>query len=338
MSLNSRIPAKCDYTGPMSRSGWSLNLCFLVWIVCILTAPVRAEGLWQDIYPFNVGGFSFAPGSQSASTSDMPEQADAPFDMGQALEQVAELALDDGQSQTDSSTAADIPGDVGTTPFHPLMAKSPKTDLSRQLWQARISIDGDTKHSESKKELRQIIREISSVQFEPRQQGPEPLIVVELTRKTDPNETASDKGMPEEDESGKIEHKLPYRRVSDKTLQVLKTLSEHPEQLHNPLELGEILFSSHCLKEAAKCYQEAINRMTAGEAGQARDGAWMLFQTGNCLREDDPVKAIQMYEQLIAQYPDSPWVSLAKAKSELVDWYLKDTPNKLIDECKVPTL
>ncbi len=317
MSVKSRILAQCDYTGPMSRSVWSLKLCFLVLIVCILTAPVCAEGLWQNIYPFNVGGFLYAPGSQSASTSDMPEQADAPFDIGQALEQVAEQALDDG-----------------TTPSHPLIAKSPKTDLSRQLWQARISIDRDTKHSESKNELRRIIREINSVEFEPRQQGPESLIVVEPIRKTDPNEIATDKEPPQEDESGKIEYKLPYRPVSDETLQVLKGLSQKPEQLHNPFELAEILFSSHCLKEAAKCYREAISRMTVGETGQVRDGAWMLFQTGNCLREDDPATAIQMYEQLIDQYPDSPWVSLARVKSELVGWYLKDTPDKLIDEYK----
>ncbi len=338
MSLKSRILAQCDYTGPMSRSVWSLKLCFLVVIVCILTAPVRAEGLWEDIYPFNVGGFSFAPGSQSVNTSGMPEQPDAPFGIEQPLGQVAELALDDGQSQTGSNTAADIAAQIDTTPSHPLIAKSPKTDLTRQLWQARISISGDTKHSESKNELRQIIREINSVEFKPRQQAPEPLIVVEPIRKTDPNETASDKGMPQEDESGKIEHKLPYRRVTDGTLQVLTSLSQHPEQLHNPLELGEILFNSHCLKEAAKCYQEAINRITAGETGQARDVAWLLFQTGNCLREDDPATAIQMYERLIAEYPDSPWAALAKAKSELVDWYLKDAPEALIDECKLPAL
>ena len=303
MSLNIKIPAQCDYTGPMSGSVRSLKLCFLVLIVCILTAPVRAEGLWENIYPFNVGGFSLAPGSQSASTSDMPEQPDASF------------------------------GIAG-----PLVAKSPKTDLRRQLWQARISVEGDTKHNESKNELRRIIREINSVEFRLRRQAPEPLIAIEPIRKTDPNETVFDKGMPQEDESGKIEGKLPYRPVTDETLQVLKSLSQHPEQLHNPFELGEILFSSHCLKEAAKCYQEALNRMTAGETGPGRDRAWLLFQTGNCLRQDDPATAIQMYEELIIQYPDSPWASLAKAKSELVAWYMKDTPDKLIDECKLPTL
>ena len=323
----------------MSRSVWSLMLCFLALVVCGLTGSVRSEGLWGSISPINVGGFLFAPGSQSASTSETPApepaEAEAPFSFGQALEQVAESALGEGQSQAGSGTTADIPTAVGTIP---LIAKSPKSDLGRQLWQARISIAGDAKHSESKNALQRIIEEISSVDFGFRQQVPEPLIVVEPIRETDPNETLPAKEMSQEAEPVKSEYKLPYRQVTDATLQSLKSLSQHPEQLQNPFELGEILFSSHCLAEAAKCYQEAISRMTAGETGQALDMAWMLFQTGNCLREDDPAAAIQMYEQLIAQHPASPWASLAKVKSELVGWYLKDTPDKLIDECKVPTL
>ncbi len=220
----------------------------------------------------------------------------------------------------------------------PLIAKSPKTDLSRQLWQARINIADDAKHSESKNKLRRIIREIRSVGFRPRRQAPAPVIVVEPIRKTEPNEITPAKETPQENESGKIEHKLPYTPVSDETLQVLKSLLQNPEQLHNPLELAEILFDSHCLKEAAICYRQALNSMTAGETGQDRDGAWMLFQIGNCLRDDDPATAIQAYEQLIDQHPDSPWAPLAKARSELVDWYLKDAPDKLIDESKLPTL
>ena len=146
------------------------------------------------------------------------------------------------------------------------------------------------------------------------------------------------KETPQEDEPVPIKPKLAYGRVTDETLEVLKNLSQQPEKLGNPLGLGEILFRSHCLKEAAKCYREAISRMTEGEAEQARDMAWLLFQTGNCLRRDDPAAAMQMYGQLIADYPESPWASLAEAKNALVGWYVKDTPNKLIDEYKEPTL
>jgi uncharacterized protein with HEPN domain len=39
-----------------------------------------------------------------------------------------------------------------------------------------------------------------------------------------------------------------------------------------------------------------------------------------------------MYRQLIAEYPGSPWVDLAKAREKLIDWYLKDKPRTLIAE------
>lgn len=321
MSLRMRIPARCDYTRPMSRSVWSLELCTAVLIICILTGPVCAEGVWGSIYPFNVSGFSLAPGGQSSIGSDMPERAEA--------------ALGVRQSQAGSGRTADIGADVGRTPF---LAKSPTTDLSRQLWQARISTTGDRKPSKSKNELQRIISEVGSVDFKPRKQAPEPLIVIEPIRKADPNETAPDKEIPQEDESVTIKPKPAYGQVTDETLKVLKNLSQQPEKLGNPLELGEILFRSHCLKEAAKCYREAISRMTEGESEHDRDMAWVLFQTGNCLRRDDPAAAMQMYGQLIANYPDSPWASLAEAKNALVGWYVKDTPNKLIDESKQPTL
>ncbi len=66
----------------------------------------------------------------------------------------------------------------------------------------------------------------------------------------------------------------------------------------------------------------------------SRDRAWILFQIGNCLRKDDLPAAAKMYQQLLTEYPNSPWVDLAKAQSNLIAWYLKDEPVKLIAEVK----
>ena len=224
---------------------------------------------------------------------------------------------------------------VDKKPSNLLIAKSSTTDLGRQLWQARISTSKDRKPSQSKNELRQIIRQINSVEFKPPDQTPEPLIVVELIRKAEPNEISSDTKMPQEQGPGKIERKLPYKQVTDQTLQIFKNLSQHPGQLHNPFELAEVLFRSGRLKEAAECYKEALNRMTTSETNQLADRAWILFQTGNCLRHIDRPTAMQMYKQLIVEYPDSPWTDLAKVKSKLIDWYLKDKPNALINDRKL---
>jgi tetratricopeptide (TPR) repeat protein len=303
-----------------------------------LTPPAHAESLLEDIYPFNLPGFSFAPSSQNENTPNIPELSNAPFVIRQAPVQIAGLPPDQWQTQTGSNVAANFAAQEDKESSLPLIARIPTTDLGRKLWQARINASEDKNSSQSKDELRQIIRQISSVEFKSHEQPAESLIVIEPIHEAEPNEISSPAEMPQKQEPGKIEHKLPYKRVTDETLQIFKSLSQHPEQLNNPLELAEILFNSNCLKEAAECYREALNRLTADQTEPVRNADWLLFQTGNCLRNDDPSTAMQMYAQLIAEYPDSPWADLAKAKNELTDWYLKDTPDVLIDECKLSAL
>jgi len=211
----------------------------------------------------------------------------------------------------------------------------PNSPLQRQLWQARISVAAKSeKNKRSKNELKQIIERIRSIKFKPRKQTPEPVIVVEPAPTTEPNETAPDTAVPKEPGKKEIEPKLPYEPITDQTLQMLKSLSLHPDKLDNPFGLGEILFLSTNLKEAAVLYREALNRKGPDDVSLAQDRAWILFQIGNCLRNDDLPVAAKMYRQLITEYPNSLWLDLAKAQDELISWYQKDTPRKLIAECK----
>lgn len=246
--------------------------------------------------------------------------------------------IDPGRTQTGSNIALNFAAGVDKKTSHLLIAKSPTTEVSRQLWQARISASGDKNPSQSKSGLREIIGQIKSIEFKPQDQSPEPAIVAEPIRKAEPNEISSDTEMSPGQESDKIESRLPDGRITEQTLQIFKTLSQQPERLSNPFELAEILFNSNCLREAAKCYQESLNRMTADETGQPADKAWILFQIGNCLQNTDPPTAIQMYRQLIAEYPGSPWADLAGAKTKLIEWYLKDKPDTLINERKSQAL
>ena len=210
----------------------------------------------------------------------------------------------------------------------------PNGHLQRQLWQARISAAQSEKNEVSKNELKRMIERIRSVKFKPRKQPPEPVIVVEPAPTTEPNETAPDTAVRKEHEKKEIEPKLPYEPITDQTLQMLKSLSLHPDKLDNPFELGEILFLSGNLKEATVFYREALNRKGLDDVGSAQDRPWVLLQIGNRLRNDDLAVAATMYKQLITEYPNSLWVDLAKAQDELISWYQKDTPRKLIAECK----
>ncbi len=227
---------------------------------------------------------------------------------------------------------------------HLLIANSPTTHLGQQLWQARITNPKDKNSSKSKSELYQIIEKIRSVKFEPQDKPSEPLVVAKPTQQTKPDDTSPDKDVLEKTElkkaeaeskkllGSKDESQLPYRPVTDETLQMLKELPQHSEQLKNPVELADILFRSGHLKEAAKCYQEALNRTTADENDRHEDRAWVLFQTGNCLRNDDPSSAIEIYKRLIVEYPDLLWADLAKTMSNLINWYQQDKPWALIAE------
>ena len=109
-------------------------------------------------------------------------------------------------------------------------------------------------------------------------------------------------------------------------------MSRKPEQVQSPLELAEILFLSGNLNDAAMLYQEALKRQDPNDTTVSRDRAWILFQTGNCLRNNDMPAAAKIYRRLLTEYPTSPWADLASARGKLIDWYLKDEPEKLVVE------
>ncbi|MDT8299991.1 MAG: tetratricopeptide repeat protein [Sedimentisphaerales bacterium] len=199
----------------------------------------------------------------------------------------------------------------------------------------------DEKDETTKNELQKMIDQIRSVNFEFEKETFEPVIVPdvvtvdkanEIDVPDEPNEAVAE----DLKEQYKMEEgaNLPSGLVTKQTLQTIRNLSQDPGNLHNPFELAETLFLSGYLKETAKLYQEALKRKNPDDAGSARDRAWILFQIGNCLRNDNQPEAMKMYEQLITEYPDSPWKELAEARRALLSWYLKDEPLKLITDRK----
>lgn len=210
------------------------------------------------------------------------------------------------------------------------------SQVAHRLRQSVVSVPENQKDTKAKNELKHLIEQIRSVRFEAAKQTPEHITATQPTSKTEPNEGLSATKMPKQSAKHDVRLKPgkhpPYKPVSDQTLQVLESLSQHPDQLHNPLDLAEVLFLSGHLKQAAMFYQQALGRISLDDVGSAQDRAWILFQTGNCLRDDDLTSAGKMYRQLIAQYPTSPWVDLAKARLNLIDWYQKSKPQTLIAE------
>lgn len=214
----------------------------------------------------------------------------------------------------------------------PAVALDPNSAEQRELWRAEISVIPGREDNESRNELRRLIEQVRSVTFEPRKQAVEPVVVPFETPAIEPNEPPSDEKAPAEQVEKKPapNPKLPYEPITEKTLEMLRGLSGHPEKVNDPFELGETLFLSGNLKEAVVFYTEALNRTEPNDVDPSGNRAWMLFQSGNCLRNSDRSSAAKMYALLITEYPDSPWAQMAQAQAQLIGWYLQDEPHKLI--------
>lgn len=227
--------------------------------------------------------------------------------------------------------AAQVTQELPETGF--ISMQNPSNNLKRRLWQARITtpIENADRNNTSKNELQLIIEQIRSITFEPKSM-PEPVISIEPTPKTEPNQTPFDTKKAKETEKKQAQNQLPYEPLTGQTLETLRNLSQHPDQLDNPFELAEVLFLSGHPKEAALFYREALNRTSSDNVDSARDKAWILFQIANCLQDDDPPTAMKTYRQLITEYPDSPWIDLAKARDKIIDWYTKEKPQTLITD------
>jgi hypothetical protein len=310
------------------------RLCFSVLVVCISASFGYAEVLSEDANQIDILESSLLTDLEDINISNIP---------------IDILSSDQRLTEISSNIVANLAVRVDTKSSDLVIAGSAATDPGRQLWQAGISVSEDSKSGQNKNEVQELIKQINSVEFKSPEQPSAPLIVVEPAGKAESNELLSDKdssqktkpeksaAIPQEslDSGQQDEKQLPDNQITKKTMQLFEQLSQQPQQIKNPFELAEILFHGGQLKEAAKCYKEALNYLTADANSSNENKAWILFQIGNCLQKDDPTVAMQMYKQLIMECPNSPWTDLAKAKSNLIDWYLKEKPDTLINGHKL---
>ena len=215
-----------------------------------------------------------------------------------------------------------------------ITSRDPKNISGLELLRAEINIAKDQNDTESGDQLKRIIEQIRSVEFKPQKQAPAPVIVPEKAPVVEPNETVPDVPVQKEEVKQEDKPKPPDEPITSETLQMLRNLAQNPEKLDNPLELGEILFVNGNLKDAVMFYSEALKRKDPNDVGVSWDRAWILFQIGNCLRNDDLPAAAKMYQQLLTEYPNSPWADMATAQRNLIAWYLKDEPVKLMLQVK----
>jgi tetratricopeptide (TPR) repeat protein len=210
--------------------------------------------------------------------------------------------------------------------------RSTQSAITRQLWRSRVLAPEQTDDAEAQITLNDLVRRIRSVKFETREQPLDaaPFTTPEPTRRH--LDTILDQGLATQSPaqspaapSAPLENPL-----SDEAAEALKRVIADPNQAGNPLELAELLYLTGRLPEAAVLYRKALDVATGkGLAAQA-DRAWILLQLGNCLRDARPAEARDIYARLVAEYPDCPWVDLAKTNSQFTTWYEQVQPRQWV--------
>jgi len=92
------------------------------------------------------------------------------------------------------------------------------------------------------------------------------------------------------------------------------------------LFLANALFQSGQLDAAYKVYGHALNK-----AEDPERKAWLILQQAACLRDRDPEKAIQLYEEVCTAYAESPWAGVAKTEKDVLSFQQEQDPQALLD-------
>ncbi|MBN2511352.1 MAG: tetratricopeptide repeat protein [Sedimentisphaerales bacterium] len=72
----------------------------------------------------------------------------------------------------------------------------------------------------------------------------------------------------------------------------------------------------------AKRFYDIAAADTPGPANSIR--SWAMYQSANCTRKQDPQQAVDLYNKLIAEFPNSTWSSAALVQRKKIEWLKKN--------------
>jgi hypothetical protein len=104
------------------------------------------------------------------------------------------------------------------------------------------------------------------------------------------------------------------------------------ERLIDAVGAADALYQAGQYEAALAIYQRLSDHQPAGVAsgkGASRD--WLVLQLANCNgRLGRHEEALKLYQQLIAAFPGSPWVAVAKVQGTLAGWHQAERPADLL--------
>ncbi len=194
-----------------------------------------------------------------------------------------------------------------------------------KLRQAGILSIGALKTSDSKVQLQQVVEHIQALK-PPKPKPPtaadiQPVQPAQPTTATQQQASALSK--PDKTQTPKVP-------ATDNTQRALAALINNPSGVLDPLAVAEALFQRGNLKDAAKFYKLALQRMA--DKTEHPNRPWVLFQAASCIRHDDPTGAYQLYQQLITEYPASDWTAAAHSQRQVITWYRQNKPKKILEK------
>lgn len=205
-------------------------------------------------------------------------------------------------------------------------------DARKSLWQENIT-PAKEQQQVQKDVLQSLIEQINAMQLSLPSQAFEPSETAVNILRTEPEKSASQNENSEQAvRTANIN--TQYESISEPTIRKLRKLAEKPEEIDNPYAIGNTLFLSNYVGEAASFYQEALRRNKPDDMTSSEDRAWLLFQTANSLQNVDMAAAADEYQKLITGFPNSPWADIARVQSNLIRWYTEDKPQELLTEYK----
>ena len=253
-----------------------------------------------------------------------------------ALATAAAQAKDTPQASSDvSSRIQDHPVQKAGPAADPNLAVRVKGHISRQLWKDRVAALPADSGKGQRDELERLMERVNGAQLRPRPKGGVPAATPERRDAVDAN--ASPMGQPAASAGPVAAATDPAGEANSAALASLIAVEGvDPNAVAHPFKMAEILYSSGRTRQAVPFYQRALAQLDGQDPKTAAQRQWILLQLGRCWRQDDPAQARQMFSQLISEYPDSPWVDLARAWQGLTDWYLTERPWRLIEQTRGP--
>jgi hypothetical protein len=106
---------------------------------------------------------------------------------------------------------------------------------------------------------------------------------------------------------------------------VLAEIAKRAGDVPHPTALADALFQAGKARTAYVVYEAALASEEVPD-----NKAWIIFQMGNCRRVYDPAGCRPIYQRLLAEHPNSPWVPLAQARDHLTEWYAVNKPAELL--------